>query len=81
MSLTYIEELTIRTYSEIGIYPHILMRPQKWLRARQLVARLMACKLDPDDSLYGELSSEDAAEVMLICERLKALHERYGRRG
>ncbi len=81
MSMTYLEELTIRTYSEIGVFPHVLMRPPVWLKARQTVARLLASDLNPEDSVYDGMPQQEASEIILVCESLVALRKKYGFHG
>lgn len=81
MALTYLEELTIRTFVEMGIPINVLFRPAMWLYARRSVARLLACNLDPEDSLTLEMPHDVAANVILIAQTLQALRQRYRREG
>ncbi len=78
MSLTYLEELTIRTYNDIGMDSRILFRPPMWLHARRTIARFLACKLDIDDVIYEGMEPCELERAILVRDSLTALRERYG---
>lgn len=75
--MTYVEELTVRIYTEIGVSPEWLLKPQVWPKARSQVLRLLASGLDPDDSIVQGMSVREATEVRLVARALLALKLKY----
>ncbi len=81
MAMTYLEELTIRVYVEMGMPINVLLRPPVWYQARSIVARLMACDLDTEDSLCEEMPMEVAAQLVLVAGILRKLRAKYRQEG
>jgi hypothetical protein len=77
MTMSYLEELTLKAYEAIGVSTCQVLRPQNFARARGIVRRLLASGLDPDDLIVEGMPEAEVHEIETLTIALVALRRRY----
>lgn len=77
MSISYLEELTLKAYEAVGIPLSHMLRPQNFRLAKSLVRRLIASGFDPDDLIVAGMTDDEVHHIEQVSIALANMRQRY----